>query len=71
MEHSKQKKFYDEVRQKAKNCSKLIQNAEFHRERFEDAQNEIKAKDKYIQDLEKCIIEKNKELSMLNQSFLR
>ena len=40
-------------------------------ERAEQMAEKIKAKDSYIIELENCILEKNKELSLLQQSFLK
>ena len=62
---------YEELKAKSKNCAKMIAGAEAEMERAEQMAEKIKAKDSYIIELENCILEKNKELSLLQQSFLK
>lgn len=59
------------MKAKSKNCTRLIAGAEADTERAEQMQEKIKAKDSYIIELENCILEKNKEMSLLQQSFLK
>ncbi len=72
-EQIKQKKVIDELRYKRKNCNRIISSAqtEINNNKLDEMNEEIRAKSDYINELEGCLMDKNKELASLKQSFLK
>ncbi len=70
-EQMKQKKAYDELRLKSKNCSRLMAGAQTDMSKLDEMAEELKAKSEYVNELEGCLMDKNKELARLNQAFLK
>ena len=70
-EQLRQKRAYEELKVKSKSCNRVMASVQDGVNRLEEMESEVHAKSEYIDELEGCVLEKNRELAAISQAFLK